>query len=59
MPELVGIFNAFGGGASALVAIAEFLATPGIGASTTGVTSCLDLNRKRDLLRFVHRVRKF
>ena len=41
MPELVGIFNAFGGGASALVAIAEFLATPGIGASTTGVTLLL------------------
>ena len=41
MPELVGIFNAFGGGASALVAIAEFLATPGIGASTTGVTILL------------------
>ena len=41
MPELVGIFNAFGGGASALVAIAECLATPGIGASTTGVTILL------------------
>ncbi len=41
MPELVGIFNAFGGGASALVAMAEFLATPGIGASTTGVTILL------------------
>ena len=41
MPELVGIFNAFGGGASALVSIAEFLATPGIGASTTGVTILL------------------
>ena len=41
MPELVGIFNAFGGGASALVAIAEFLLTPGIGASTTGVTILL------------------
>jgi len=41
MPELVGIFNAFGGGASALVAIAEFLATPGIGAGTTGVTILL------------------
>ena len=41
MPELVGIFNAFGGGASALVAIVEFLATPGIGASTTGVTILL------------------
>ena len=41
MPERVGIFNAFGGGASALVAIAEFLATPGIGASTTGVTILL------------------
>ena len=41
MPELVGIFNAFGGGASALVAIAEFIAAPGIGVSTTGVTILL------------------
>ena len=41
MPQLVGIFNAFGGGASALVAIAEFLATPAIGANTTGVTILL------------------
>jgi NAD(P) transhydrogenase subunit beta len=41
MPQLVGIFNAFGGGASALVAIAEFLATPAMGANTTGVTILL------------------
>jgi len=40
MPELVGIFNAFGGGASALVAIAEFLSEP-VGANSTGVTILL------------------
>ncbi len=38
MPQLVGIFNGFGGGASALVAIAEFTANPAIGVGTTGVT---------------------
>lgn len=38
MPQLVGIFNGFGGGASALVAIAEFTANPTIGVGTTGVT---------------------
>lgn len=38
MPQLVGIFNGFGGGASALVAIAEFTANPTIGMGTTGVT---------------------
>jgi len=38
MPQLVGIFNGFGGGASALVAIAEFTANPAIGMGTTGVT---------------------
>ncbi|MDH3270345.1 MAG: NAD(P)(+) transhydrogenase (Re/Si-specific) subunit beta [Gemmatimonadota bacterium] len=38
MPQLVGIFNGFGGGASALVAIAEFAANPGIGMGSTGVT---------------------
>jgi H+-translocating NAD(P) transhydrogenase subunit beta len=41
MPQLVGIFNGFGGGASALVAIAEFLSAPTIGAGTTGVTIML------------------
>ena len=38
MPQLVGIFNGFGGGASALEAIAEFTANPTIGMGTTGVT---------------------
>lgn len=41
MPQLVGIFNGFGGGASALVAVAEFVATPTVGAGTTGVTILL------------------
>jgi NAD(P) transhydrogenase subunit beta len=41
MPQLVGIFNGFGGGASALVAIAEFLSNPAIGVGTTGVTIML------------------
>ena len=41
MPQMVGIFNGFGGGASALVAIAEFVATPNVGAGTTGVTILL------------------
>jgi proton-translocating NAD(P)+ transhydrogenase subunit beta len=41
MPQMVGIFNGFGGGASALVAIAEFLHSPGIGPGTTGVTIML------------------
>jgi NAD(P) transhydrogenase subunit beta len=41
MPQLVGIFNGFGGGASALVAVAEFLGTPSIGMGTTGVTIIL------------------
>ena len=41
MPQLVGILNGFGGGASALVAVAEFLASPEIGPDTTGVTILL------------------
>ncbi len=41
MPQMVGIFNGFGGGASALVAVAEFVAAPGVGAGTTGVTILL------------------
>jgi NAD(P) transhydrogenase subunit beta len=42
MPQMVGIFNGFGGGASALVAIAEFLGPAGVpGASTAGVTIML------------------
>jgi NAD(P) transhydrogenase subunit beta len=41
MPQMVGIFNGFGGGASALVAVAEFVAVPNVGAGTTGVTILL------------------
>jgi NAD(P) transhydrogenase subunit beta len=41
MPQMVGIFNGFGGGASALVAIAEFVATPDVGVGTTGITILL------------------
>jgi|TARA_B100000809_G_C15129826_1_gene527855 NAD(P) transhydrogenase subunit beta len=41
MPEMVGIFNAFGGGASALVAVAEFLNSPTVGMSTAGVSMLL------------------
>jgi NAD(P) transhydrogenase subunit beta len=41
MPQMVGIFNGFGGAASALVAVAEFLAAPNVGAGTTGVTILL------------------
>jgi NAD(P) transhydrogenase subunit beta len=38
MPEMVGVFNAFGGGASALVAVGEFLNLPDVGVSTAGVS---------------------
>jgi len=42
MPQMVGIFNGFGGGASAVVAIAEFLGTGGgVGVSTAGGTIVL------------------
>ena len=42
MPEMVGLFNGFGGGASALVAIAEYLnSTTAISASTYGVSIML------------------
>jgi proton-translocating NAD(P)+ transhydrogenase subunit beta len=41
MPQLVGIFNGFGGGASALVAIAEFMGNPAMGMGGTGVTVML------------------
>jgi proton-translocating NAD(P)+ transhydrogenase subunit beta len=41
MPQLVGIFNGFGGGASALVAVAEFMGNPAVGPGTTGVTIML------------------
>lgn len=42
MPEMVGLFNGFGGGASALVAIAEFLRLGAdTGTGTTGVSIML------------------
>jgi H+-translocating NAD(P) transhydrogenase subunit beta len=41
MPQMVGIFNGFGGGASALVAVAEFVAVPTVGVGTTGITILL------------------
>jgi H+-translocating NAD(P) transhydrogenase subunit beta len=41
MPQLVGILNGSGGGASAVVAVAEFMGNPAVGASTTGVTILL------------------
>jgi NAD(P) transhydrogenase subunit beta len=42
MPEMVGLFNGFGGGASALVAIAEFVGTGGSANNmTSGVTIML------------------
>jgi NAD(P) transhydrogenase subunit beta len=47
MPEMVGIFNGFGGGASALVAAAEFSRVQHAGAATlglgTGVTIALSM----------------
>jgi len=41
MPQLVGIFNGFGGAASALVAVTEFVSNPGVGVGTAGVTILL------------------
>jgi proton-translocating NAD(P)+ transhydrogenase subunit beta len=41
MPQMVGIFNGFGGGASALVAMAEFLNDPSVGPGTHGVSILL------------------
>jgi NAD(P) transhydrogenase subunit beta len=42
MPEMVGLFNGFGGGASALVAIAEYVNSGGnVGTGTTGVSIML------------------
>ncbi|MEJ2637742.1 MAG: NAD(P)(+) transhydrogenase (Re/Si-specific) subunit beta, partial [Calditrichia bacterium] len=44
MPQMVGIFNAFGGGASALVVLAQFLGHPhniGVNTSVTIVLSLL------------------
>ena len=37
MPQLVGIFNGFGGAASALVSVTEFVSNPTVGVSTAGV----------------------
>ncbi|HET9948801.1 MAG TPA: NAD(P)(+) transhydrogenase (Re/Si-specific) subunit beta [Longimicrobiales bacterium] len=41
MPQMVGAFNGSGGGASALVAIEEFLSAPHVGPTTTGVSILL------------------
>ncbi|HET9440391.1 MAG TPA: NAD(P)(+) transhydrogenase (Re/Si-specific) subunit beta [Longimicrobiales bacterium] len=41
MPQLVGILNAFGGGASALVAFSEYVLTPGGRAGDVSVTIVL------------------
>jgi NAD(P) transhydrogenase subunit beta len=41
MPQLVGIFNGFGGAASALVSVTEFVSNPGVGAGTAGVAILL------------------
>jgi NAD(P) transhydrogenase subunit beta len=42
MPEMVGLFNGFGGGASALVAVGEFVGVGGaVGTGTSGVTIML------------------
>ncbi len=46
MPEMVGIFNAFGGGASALVAAAEFVRLQNAGLAVdagTGITIALSM----------------
>ncbi|MDH3205284.1 MAG: NAD(P)(+) transhydrogenase (Re/Si-specific) subunit beta [Gemmatimonadota bacterium] len=41
MPQLVGIFNGFGGAASALVSVTEFVSNPNVGVSTAGVAILL------------------
>jgi NAD(P) transhydrogenase subunit beta len=41
MPQMVGIFNGFGGAASALVAVVEFVAAPNVGVGTTGISILL------------------
>ncbi len=41
MPQMVGIFNGFGGGASALVALEEFLTNPSVGPGTHGIAILL------------------
>jgi len=43
MPQMVAIFNGFGGGASALVAMAEYLRMPGSPEINVGVTLVLSL----------------
>jgi NAD(P) transhydrogenase subunit beta len=44
MPQMVAIFNGFGGGASALVASAEFFSKTGLGAETTFLLSAIGLS---------------
>jgi NAD(P) transhydrogenase subunit beta len=41
MPQMVGLFNGSGGGASALVSVEAFLSNTAIGVSSTGVTILL------------------
>jgi NAD(P) transhydrogenase subunit beta len=41
MPQMVGIFNGLGGGASALVSVAEFLKDPSFGPDATGISILL------------------
>ncbi|MCH8900634.1 MAG: NAD(P)(+) transhydrogenase (Re/Si-specific) subunit beta, partial [Acidobacteria bacterium] len=43
MPQLVAAFNGFGGGASALVASAEVVATDGVFSTETSVTVALSI----------------
>ncbi len=43
MPQMVALFNAFGGGASALVVLAQYLNHPNLTASSTAVTTGLSL----------------
>ncbi|MEE9190278.1 MAG: NAD(P)(+) transhydrogenase (Re/Si-specific) subunit beta [Candidatus Neomarinimicrobiota bacterium] len=44
MPQMVAIFNGFGGGASALVASAEFFSKTGAGAETSFLLSTIGLS---------------
>jgi NAD(P) transhydrogenase subunit beta len=43
MPQLVAAFNGFGGGASALIAFTEILATDGVFATETAITVALSI----------------
>ena len=43
MPQMVALFNAFGGGASALVVLAQYLNHPNLTATSTAVTTGLSL----------------